>query len=363
MKKPELTMDSTANLLPVLERFGLDKYSLSTFLQFTQGFIAGGAVSSAFFEKELDDTQDLDIWIPGTIPYQASSNNTQGKYSVYTYKLIREYVYNYFTKVYQSTSIQDLLNMKLDELADKYPSYYKYLDNSDISEYKDSSLSKIVKNIDVYENPWTHRRIQVMYLYDLNINNPLDLLTYIVNSFDLNVCQFYTHCLDYSTTFQIKHSHSPSTLFQLREGKAQILCSNSELNEFQKERLEKRVCKYENRGYSFSWSFSNKPYRKAVLQPAPLYSFYQDFDVYTSEIGNTTDLRKYLHQVLEQYGCHFEGSDTEGNLNFLVKWLKKKYKQDKENGDEWRYTFRFTWDANKKNENIYIRHMLMMNPY
>lgn len=336
--------------LPVLKSFGLKPEPLAAFLKATRGIIAGGAPSSAFFGKDLEDNQDLDIWIP--IPDAKSP--VQELYS----QVLENNIYNFFTRNRQPPNQHSLLSKTLDQIARKYRGVYQLSVTTNAPEYTQSSIAEIIKRIYVFENPWTGRRIQVICTLDLS---PKDLLS----TFDLNICQFYVD--GSNPQFIVKHIHSADVLTELRNGDATILSpsdSTVNLSEYQQVRLKNRIAKYETRGYTFKWLDSSLPWGE--LPEAPTESFWQDFILTTEDYQhmlNNDNAYDTIYQMLDDAGCNFKGADIDGTMKVFLSTIEKLTTRDDQNGDVWKYTWRFTWDADTKLDNIYIRGQLLLNPF
>jgi hypothetical protein len=330
------------SLVPILEEFGLSAERLYELLKTTHGFVAGGVVSAAFFGKTIDDTHNLDIWIRLPI----SSVETSEKYGPQDYSnLVKTLVSTFFTNNHQQPSEKDLFNMSLDEIITKYRgSYKKQVQSHD--KYSNSDLSSIVHSVDTFTNPWTDRSIQVIYTLNKSISE-------VLSSFDLDVCQFWT---DGSNNFRIySYIVNSSTLMNLYQGNATILVNPDELSNYQLERLQNRVAKYKNRGYNCLLpNLSNLP---------PSESFWQDF-IFTTDCYTSKDiLRNNIYDLFVEYGCNFNGSEIDVNVKIISNHLYKQYEKNIKNGDIWEYTWRFTWDAENKLDNIFLRKMDLLNPF
>jgi hypothetical protein len=355
------------SFLPVLKVFGLNPKSLAYFLDSTNAIIAGGAPASAFFGKPLEDTQDLDIWIPTPCALEDVNHPTSPpvKWDNASYiKLLRNNVFNYFERNQAAPSNATLLSKSLNHIIKKYKGNYRRISMSDVdfAEYTKTTMNNIM-TIDTFENPWTSRRIQVIYVYDLS---PQDILS----KFDLDVCKFYVNGSD--SEFLVKHHHSAYTLTKLRLGVATV-CSpydilyESYMTDYQRKRLDERIAKYKARGYTvisettgFVWG------AKEELLPDPEESFWQDFKFTSSDISDRIEyesMRDIFRHMLSGAGCDFVGSDTEGNVDVLAKYHTERMKDDCASGDNWRYIWRFTWNAETKEENIYLRSMVLQNPF
>lgn len=349
------------SFLPVLEKFGLNPSSLNNFLQITQGFIAGGAASSAFFGKPLEDDQDLNIWIPLPISpclqyiYTASGNCIAVSYSY----LVREFVTNFFTKNQNDPSAKNLLSMSLQTIINRYKGVYRLTTNNDKNPYDNFSASGVNESIANFENPWTGRRIKIVYTQMCNV----------LDNFDLDICQFY---VDGTSNFMVKiYNKNIDNLTNLRHGQARIL-NNHKYNQSRYESLDKLIIKYEKRGYTFTYASSGIPYRVPKLCTVPTESFWQDIEISTNDFiqlfgeNFSKNLsQKPLHDlfldILNETGCNFDGCDTEGNIDVLVNYYMEQLKEDSSNGDIWLYTWRFTWDDD--GDNIYLRSMVLQNLY
>lgn len=347
------------SLLPLLKKFGLDPQSFSSFLLCSHGFVAGGAAATAFFGKKLDSSQDLDIWIPLPVTLNHKSSYTaKERWDTASYcSLIQNTVTQFFTRNQKGPSASNLLSMSLEQIARKYRGVYRHITTTDVAEYTQSTLAPLVKSIVTFENPWTSRRIQVIFTYDVTLND-------VLASFDLDVCKFYA---DGTNSFAIKHNHSASTLHSLRMGKATIIGDSVLLTEYQRARLETRVAKYEARGFTFTWAVTGRPWNEQFAIPdAPHESFYQDFILTTHDFTSNpshAELRDCIRELFRAAECDFKGSDMEGNLDIMVPWMKARLSTDYKDGDNWQYTWRFTWDAERNEENVFICHMLLLNPY
>lgn len=347
-------------LLPVLKTFGLNPKEFVQFLGVTHGFVAGGAASSAFFGKPLEDEQDLDIWIPIPVSsscsgvYKAPFNYDSASYC----SLLRTYIFNYFTKNQRRPNQRILLSLSLNQISKKYSGVYTKITTQDVAQYTQSNMSNMISCIDTYENTWTGRRIQVIYTYNKTVDD-------VLSNYDFDVCQFYT---DGSDNFLVKSfKHSATDLTNIRQGHAKILTNTDDIQtEYQQQRLEERVAKYECRGYTFTWASSGNLYRSPELPLAPTESFWQDFVFSTHDLSEnmtTQNMRDVFFNMLNDAGCHFEGSDTEGTLELLVNYYTRQWKLDSEGGDNWNYTWRFTWDAYRAEENFYMYSMILQNLY
>jgi hypothetical protein len=348
------------SLLPVLKTFGLDPKEFAQFLGVTHGFVAGGAASSAYFGKSLYDDQDLDIWIPIPVSsgcsaiYKTSPNYDSASYC----SLLRTYIFNYFTKNQRRPNQRILLSLSLDQISKKYSGVYTKITTKDIAQYTQSNMSNMISCIDTYENTWTGRRIQVIYTYNKTADE-------VLSNYDFDVCQFYT---DGTDDFLVRPFKTSATnLANMRQGHAKILTNTEDIQtEYQQQRLEERVAKYECRGYTFTWASSGIPYQAPQLPPAPTESFWQDFVFYTQDFSeNMTkeQMRDVFFNMLNDAGCHFEGSDTDGTLKLLVNYYTRQFKFDSDAGDNQQYTWRFTWDAYNAKENFYIYSMILQNLY
>ena len=347
------------SFIPVLKKFGLDPTAFAAFLESSQGFVAGGAPSAAFFGKALDDKQDLDIWVP--IPVKSgckSSYKASARWDPASYcALIRNAVTNFITRNQDGPSTRHLLKMSLDEIAKKYTGVYQKVKTEDVAEYTKSNMSSFIQSIDTFENPWTGRRIQVIFTYDVSRDE-------ILESFDLDICQFFTDGLNHWTVKPF--NMDAATLSNLRNGKARIIMPEEEFKtDYQYERLESRIEKYEARGYTFTWASTGIAWADSQLDEAPTESFWQDIIVTTEDIQDFSEqeMRDAIFNVLDETGCHFRGSDTNGNVDILVKFFETRIPEDKENNDNWQYVWRFTWDADEQEENIYLRKSVLLNPY
>jgi hypothetical protein len=347
------------SFIPTLKKFGLDPTAFAAFLESSQGFVAGGAPSAAFFAKHLGINQDLDIWIP--IPVKqgsGSSYKTTTRWDTAKYcTLIRNAVSNFFTRNQDAPSSRHLLSMSLEQIAKKYNGVYNRILTEDVAEYTKSDLAPFIQSIDTFENPWTSRRIQVIFTYDVTRDE-------IMENFDFDVCQFYT---DGSDRWIVKpYNLDAKTLSNIRSGNARILFPEEHyVTDYQYERLQSRVAKYEERGYTFTWASTGCAWDNTGIPDAPTESFWQDIIVTTKEVQDLSnqEMRDLFFNLLNDTGCHFKGSDTEWTIQFLLTYFKKAIIQDKESGDNWKYTWRFTWDADKKEENIYLRKTILLNLY
>jgi len=347
------------SFLAVLESFGLNPESMSYFLHATQGRIIGGSAASAFFGTPLEDIQDIDIWIP--LPVQPGGKELYdvADWNVSTYiELLRNNVYNFFERNQKPPTKNTLLSKSLDYITHKYRGVYQRLTTTNVDNHIQIALSNIVLSVETWKNPWTERTIKVIYTYNIGI---LDILS----SFDMDVCQFYVE--GYDTQFIVKHNHSPKTLATLRNGTATVFSQyDSQLTDYQQKRLNERIAKYKKLGYTVKSETTGYPWIGNNLPPAPNESFWQDFEFTTDEVKNYTDkdsLRQKFYEMLVEAGCDFVGSDTKGNLDILVNLHFKWTIDHINNEDNWHYIWRFTWDADRKEENIYLRHMSLLNPY
>lgn len=340
------------SFLPVLKKFGLEPEALAIFLKATRGIIAGSAPSSAFFGKNIEDDQDLDIWIP--LP-DSTTSTLQSVQTLYA-QVVENNIYNFFTRNQQQPNKSSLLSKSLNQIVRKYRGVYQRTVTSDLAEYTQSNIADMIERIDVFENPWTGRRIQVICTLDFT---PEELLS----NFDLDICQFYVDGSD--PEFIVKHNHSADVLTALRRGNATILSDPTDtLTEYQLTRLENRIAKYESHGYMFKWQHSGIPWTQ--ISDAPTESFWQDFILTTADyrymLDNHTEYDT-IYQMLDDAGCNFKGADTAGTINTILSHIKKQTPCDEKDCDVWEYTWRFTWDADSKLDNIYIKRMLLLNPF
>jgi len=355
-------MENNPTLLPVLKKFGLSSEMFSELLKVTNGIIAGGIASTAFFGKPLNNNQDLDVWVPipflsytssSTAIYNAPLNYSPGAY----FNLVHFAINSFLINNQKRPTPENLIKMSLDEIIDRYNGVYEKDSVSYTHEYKESDLSTIIRSIDTYINPWTGRRIQIIYTFNTTVDD-------IMKSFDFDICQFWS---DGSNNFQVNsYTTNPATLTRLCHGHAKILLDPDNINsQYQKERLENRVAKYEKRGYKFSWLANGNHWIQPNLPEAPTYSFWQDFVFTTNDMyGLSEDELEYQFRIMfENSGCNFQGSDINGNIDILINYHIHNNSSDSNAGDNWQYTWRFTWDSVQKCDNIYLRSMILLNPF
>lgn len=318
-------------LLPILAKFGLSQDGFQEFLSATRGFVAGTAASSGFFGKTLEDGQDLEIFIPN--PGNAGNADNY-------FELLGNYVRLFFTTNQGRPTEEELLGRAIDEVIDEYCGFYKAPEPVDLTnEYNNVPA----QSINTFTNPFTGRRIKVIYTYDSDIEN-------ILSKFDLDVCQFWS---DGSDNFCVyAYNSNPHSLAKLRRGYATILVDPNQLTEHQIINLQSRLSKYKNLGYEFTVN----------QQPqAPEESFWQDLIFTSSDYhGDPTNFRKNIYNLFKECECIFQGSEMVENTNIILNFLKEF---DPDDSDNWEYTWRFTWDADNMEDNIYLRKMVMLNPY
>lgn len=161
----------------ITTHFLLDKTEFAKVLYDTNAFLSGGSVLNAFLSENINDDQDLDIFI--RIP-ENNSGYIKGNY----------YPYEIFVK----EKINNFLHSHNYVLDTNY--YPIDLDNNP---YDKSSISKFIKNVNQYKNG--NLRIQIIILYDCCITN-------FLQTFDLNICRLVI-CVDKEYNFEFYHKINP----------------------------------------------------------------------------------------------------------------------------------------------------------
>jgi hypothetical protein len=331
-------MAHNPSLLPVLKEFGISPGSLSELLQVTDGFIAGGCLSSAFFGESIEE-QDLNIWIP----VQA-----EPKVAFSHFKVVHHLVSTFLTSKKQ-LSKDMLLGMSLDEIPAYIKGYYKNVKAFKPNEFTELPFVRITYR---FENPWTGQNVNVIYTTDMNVKD-------VMSKFDLDINQFWSNG---SNNFQIySYNTDPNILTNLRNGFVKILVNSDELSINQSENLAKRIAVFESFGYKFNWSADGRPWNHTQLADAPTESFWQDFIFTTNE--PCVDHPDYIYSLLDEAGCNFKGAETDVNVKIIQKYIEKRIKLAKADDDIWQYTFRFTWNAKEQSDNIYLIQATLLNPF
>jgi hypothetical protein len=331
------TMDSVISSV-----FGIPVHSLADLLRNLHGYIAGGACSSTFLGKNLCDSQDLDIWIPLPLTSKhVSSIGTDGtRWSPsYYIQIVSDLIHNFMTTIQKRPTQKKMLTMSLDSIINNYKGCYQ----KSASSYAYDRSVRSIYRIDRFENPYTGRQVQFIYTYDISIRD-------IIDNFDMDVCQFFAQPM--GNTFPIQHFHDSKTISRITKGFGQYLIDMTTLSDKERLKCKNRIQKYTARGFIFH-----------VLSSAPEKDIVKDIHILSDKYYNTSDSKQYLYNLLEESGCHFDGSDTDGNIELIRKYMKEKQCEYHTNMDIWKVTFRFTWDAVKRDENIYVIKTELMNPF
>lgn len=268
----------------ITNHFSVDINKFAKLLYDTNSFISGGSVLSAFLNEDINENQDLDIFL--RIPYdreKEEKNIPSFKNHYYPYQeLAKEKITNFIESqgyiLDANYSSEEEINNRLknrSNIKDELP-------------YLQSELSKYVKNIMNYMN--NGRKIQLITLYDCSIEEFLD-------TYDLNICRLAI-CSDINNKLYYYHEQndyiSKQELEHIKNKKMYIFNSKFINN------ISNRVKKYIDRGF------------KLILINDPQGNELQEKD----------DIEDYIKNNLIELSFYY---------NENVKWLRTIAYKNKQN--------------------------------
>ncbi len=205
------------------EHFGLDLNDLTDILYKTNGFIAGGSAISVYYNKNIEDDSDLDIFV--RIPAKYNEYTCLSLYTPHE-KLLQEQYCNFLAKYgYTHTTYTN-------------HTIYKNNLNEDINEieYHKCAFSHFIKNITNYTK--NNKKIQIIIIYNCTIEEFVEMI-------DLNICRLVLFSNGKIIYFYHKHSNylSNNELYMIYKKNMYVI------NPLYPANLEKRINKYLKRRF------------------------------------------------------------------------------------------------------------------
>ena len=216
--------DKTLNT--IVRRFGFDTEEFVNVLYRTGAYVAGGACLYGFLDKQMEETSDLDIWLPTPI-----TSPTEDSKAI-------DYRYPVASRFYDFKHIaQDLFELYLSKNG--YILDRTWTAKDDIV-YRniatDQQFSKVVCRIQTYTR--LGKKVQIISCYDIS---PQDNLA----GFDLNICKFYCDPRTNGRTLKIKTVLSDAEVEAAKKGVGRVTVQVISPN------TSKRIEKYTRRGFTF----------------------------------------------------------------------------------------------------------------
>lgn len=223
---------NTSRFSRVAATFGLSPNALYKVLEASHAFIAGGSALSAFLNSNMQDGQDIDIWLPTPV------SPRDGLLSNYPFeKAAVLLIENFLLASGYTRDLKAEMEARSNTSAD-----IEYLrpDEDAPNGWKNPFMTTI-RRIHRYKNGWD-QKIQVIECYNVSQET-------VLSAFDFDVCQFFVDRFS-GPELNVRHNHSTETIERIKNG-IMTPVPNSEYCAGTA-RTQRRVEKYQARGFKFA---------------------------------------------------------------------------------------------------------------
>jgi hypothetical protein len=304
----------------IVSKFGLSPYEFAGLLRCYNGYMMGGSVLSAWLGRPLEEAQDLDVFVPLPVPlnggtYTIAKRSSDGmlseagmRWSTWAFvEAIRRNFESFLTsRGYVAAA------------ANGSDEYYGTRHFNTVIYYV-RSFNRAVDGV--------VQKIQIVYTRDITAAENAARV-------DFDCCQFYAapselYMDSEGNFFPITSIHDDSHDRSIRDGVARVLYKLEDLTEFERRKMDARLCKYMKRGFMF-----HDCDRKLVL-PLPPMSDRSALIKIPSAIEGARDIIK----VLLEHNFLFEGVPS-GTIYGTVAHLNNNPTFI---DAPWVFTFKFMW--------------------
>jgi predicted RNA binding protein YcfA (HicA-like mRNA interferase family) len=317
------TMDTTVS------KFGLSPYEFAGILRCYHGYIMGGAVLSVWLERPLEDTQDLDVFVPLPVPLVPVDDTVAAGY--YTIARLSDGVLTEADGRWNTWMFVEAIRRNFESFLTSR-GYVAVAADGSHEYYGTRHFRNVIHSVRSYTRTidGVVRKIQVVFTRDITAAENAARV-------DFDCCQFYAapdptytdvHFLPISSIHDNAHD------MEIHNGRARVLYDLDSLTTYERLKMDERIRKYTARGFFFRGTRGGTSTSVLPLPPRV------DRSALITILSTDLDTRA-VHKALLAHRFLFEYVPVQSIICTLMRLLDNPDFEDA----PWVFTFKFVWWA------------------